>query len=209
MYRNFFKHFLDLVIAAIGMLVISPILLLITMVLFFANGGKPFFYQERPGKNARIFKLYKFRTMNDGKDAEGRLLPDAKRITKIGRIIRSLSLDELPQLWNVLKGDMSLIGPRPLLIQYLPLYNKRQARRHELRPGITGWAQVSGRNTISWEEKFEYDFYYVENLSFALDRKILWLTFLKVIKREGINDKDGGFTRPFGEENSVMSSEYN
>ena len=172
---------------AIGLLVISPLLLLITLVLFFANGGKPFFYQKRPGKDARIFRLYKFKTMNDRKDAEGKLLPDAERLTRVGRLIRSLSLDELPQLWNVLKGDMSLVGPRPLLVRYLPRYNERQARRHEVRPGITGWAQVNGRNAIGWEQKFEYDVYYVYHLSLALDLKILWLTFLKVIRREGIN----------------------
>ena len=187
MYKRIFKRFLDFTLTAIGLLVISPLLIFITLVLFFANGGKPFFYQERPGKDASIFRLYKFKTMNDRKDAEGKLLPDADRLTRVGRLIRSLSLDELPQLWNVLKGDMSLVGPRPLLVRYLPRYNERQARRHEVRPGITGWAQVNGRNAIGWEQKFEYDVYYVDHLSLALDLKILWLTFLKVIRREGIN----------------------
>jgi lipopolysaccharide/colanic/teichoic acid biosynthesis glycosyltransferase len=187
LYRSFFKRILDFTVTAIGLLVISPLLFFITLLLFFANGGKPFFYQERPGKGARIFRLYKFKTMNDRKDAEGKLLPDADRLTRVGRLIRSLSLDELPQLWNVLKGDMSLVGPRPLLVRYLPRYNERQARRHEVRPGITGWAQVNGRNAIGWEEKFELDVYYVDHLSLALDLKILWLTFLKVLRREGIN----------------------
>jgi lipopolysaccharide/colanic/teichoic acid biosynthesis glycosyltransferase len=190
-YKRIFKRFLDFTLTGIGFLVISPLLLLITLVLFFANGGKPFFYQERPGKDARIFRLYKFKTMNDRRDAEGKLLPDAERMTRAGRLIRSLSLDELPQLWNVLRGDMSLVGPRPLLVRYLPRYNKRQARRHELRPGITGWAQVNGRNAIGWEEKFELDVYYVDHLSLALDLKILWLTLLKVLRREGINTAPG------------------
>lgn len=188
MYRSFFKRFIDFIITVLGLLIISPLLLLITLLLFFSNKGKPFFYQDRPGKDGRVFRLLKFKTMNDKRDARGRLLPDADRLTRVGRIIRSLSLDELPQLWNVLKGDMSLVGPRPLLIRYLPRYNARQARRHEVRPGITGWAQVNGRNAISWEDKFEYDVYYVDNLSFLLDVKIFWLTILKVIKREGINN---------------------
>lgn len=188
MYRSFFKRFIDFIITVLGLLIISPLLLLITLLLFFSNKRKPFFYQDRPGKDGRVFRLLKFKTMNDKRDARGRLLPDADRLTRVGRIIRSLSLDELPQLWNVLKGDMSLVGPRPLLIRYLPRYNARQARRHEVRPGITGWAQVNGRNAISWEDKFEYDVYYVDNLSFLLDVKIFWLTILKVIKREGINN---------------------
>ena len=191
MYCSFFKRFLDFTLTAIGLLVISPLLILITLVLFFANGGKPFFYQKRPGKDARSFRRYKFKPMTDRRDAEGKLLPDADRLTRVGRLIRSLSLDELPQLWNVLKGDMSLVGPRPLLVRYLPRYSQRQARRHELRPGITGWAQVNGRNAIGWEEKFELDVYYVDHLSLALDLKILWLTFLKVIRREGINTAPG------------------
>ena len=187
MYKTFFKRFIDFTLTAIGLLVIFPLLLLITIVLIFAKRGKPFYYQERPGKDARIFRLYKFKTMNDRRDAAGNLLPDAERLTTIGKILRSTSLDELPQLINVLKGDMNLVGPRPLLIKYLPLYNVRQARRHEVRPGITGWAQVNGRNAISWQQKFEYDVYYVDHLSFALDVKILWLTLMKVIRREGIN----------------------
>ena len=182
---------------ALGLLVIFPLLVLLTIVLLFANGGKPFFYQKRPGKDGRIFRLYKFKTMNDCCDSEGRLLPDAERLTRVGRLIRSLSLDELPQLFNVLKGDMSLVGPRPLLIEYLPLYNDFQKRRHDVRPGITGWAQVNGRNSINWEQKFEHDVWYVDNQSFWLDIKILWLTFVKVFKREGITAADGGWTEPF------------
>ena len=177
------------------MVVISPLLLLITLLLFFANGGKPFFYQERPGKDARIFRLYKFKTMNDRRDAEGKLLPDAERLTRVGRLIRSLSLDELPQLWNVLKGDMSLVGPRPLLVRYLPRYNERQARRHEVRPGITGWAQVNGRNAIGWEERLRLDVWYVDHRSLALDAKILFLTVWKALRRDGIQ-QEGYATMP-------------
>jgi len=187
MYGHFFKRYLDITMTAIGLLAISPLLLLITIVLFFANKGKPFFKQERPGKDARLFRLYKFKTMNDRCDAAGKLLPDVERLTKVGRLIRSLSLDELPQLWNVLKGDMSLVGPRPLLPQYLPLYNQRQARRHEVKPGITGWAQINGRNAINWEQKFEYDVWYVANVSLFLDIRILLKTFQKVFKQEGIS----------------------
>jgi len=197
LYRSFFKRFIDFTLTALGLLVIFPLLVLLTIVLLFANGGKPFFYQERPGKDGRIFRLYKFKTMNDCCDSEGRLLPDAERLTRVGRLIRSLSLDELPQLFNVLKGDMSLVGPRPLLIEYLPLYNDFQKRRHDVRPGITGWAQVNGRNSINWEQKFEHDVWYVDNQSFWLDIKILWLTFVKVFKREGITAADGGWTEPF------------
>lgn len=191
MYKSFFKRFLDFTLTAIGLVVISPLLLLITLLLFFANKGKPFFFQERPGKNERIFRLVKFKTMNDRRDAQGKLLPDAQRLTRVGAFIRSTSLDELPQLFNVLMGDMSLIGPRPLLVRYLPRYNQRQARRHEVRPGITGWAQVNGRNAICWEEKFELDVYYVEHLSFSLDVRILSRTILKVFSREGINTAPG------------------
>ncbi len=197
MYRTFFKRFLDFTLSAIGLLVISPLLLLLTLMLYFANKGKPFFYQQRPGKNEQIFRVVKFKTMNDQTDAKGKLLPSTQRITAVGRFLRATSLDELPQLWNVLKGDMSLIGPRPLLVEYLPLYNDFQKRRHEVRPGITGWAQVNGRNAISWEQKFAYDVWYVENQSFWLDIKILWLTVLKVFKREGINNKEGLTVEPF------------
>lgn len=187
MYRHFFKRFFDLFFALIGFLALSPIFLFITAFLFFANNGKPFFTQRRPGKNARIFKVIKFKTMNDKKDKDGNLLPDAERLTSIGKFVRKTSLDEIPQLLNVIIGDMSLIGPRPLLVEYLPLYNKEQARRHEVRPGITGWAQVNGRNAISWQQKFEYDVWYIDHISLSLDVRILYLTFKKVFKSEGIS----------------------
>jgi len=187
MYKNFFKPTLDFLVALIGLLVLSPIFLLVMLGLTIANNGKPFFFQKRPGKNEKIFSIIKFKTMNDKKDAQGNLLPDAQRLTRIGAFVRKTSLDEIPQLINVLKGDMSLIGPRPLLIQYLPLYNAQQKRRHEVKPGITGWAQVNGRNAISWTQKFEYDVWYVDNISLSLDVKILVRTILKVFKREGIS----------------------
>lgn len=187
MYKNFFKRVFDFSAALVGVLLFSPVLLLVTIGLFFANQGRPFFFQTRPGKNERLFRIVKFKTMNDRKDAEGNLLSDAVRLTPIGSFVRKTSLDELPQLFNVLVGDMSLIGPRPLLPQYLPLYNERQQRRHEVKPGITGWAQVNGRNAISWKKKFEYDIWYVEHLSLILDLKILFLTFKKVLIKEGIN----------------------
>ena len=170
------------------LIVLSPLLLVVTVWLHFANkGAGAFFTQERPGKDERIFKLYKFKSMTDERDAEGNLLPDGERLTSVGRFIRKTSLDELPQLWNVLKGDMSFIGPRPLLVQYLPLYSASQRRRHEVRPGITGWAQVSGRNAISWERKFALDVWYVDHLSFRLDYIIIWRTVVKVLRREGIS----------------------
>ena len=175
----------------------SPIFLLATIGLFFANQGKPFFFQTRPGKNEKLFQIIKFKTMNDKKDAAGNLLSDAERLTPIGSFVRKTSLDEIPQLLNVLKGDMSLIGPRPLLIQYLPLYNSIQKKRHDIRPGITGWAQVNGRNAISWEQKFEYDVWYVENCTFLLDVKILLLTVKKVFKREGISQEGSATTDNF------------
>jgi len=189
MYKIYFKRFLDFFAALIGLLLLSPIFLLATIGLFFANNGKPFFFQTRPGKNEKLFQIIKFKTMNDKKDAAGNLLSDAERLTPIGSFVRKTSLDEIPQLLNVLKGDMSLIGPRPLLIQYLPLYNSIQKKRHNIRPGITGWAQVNGRNAISWEQKFEYDVWYVENCTFALDVKILFLTVKKVFKSEGISQE--------------------
>lgn len=170
-----------------GLLILSPVLLLLILFLSIANRGTPFFFQQRPGKNSRIFRVVKFKTMNDRKDDRGNLLPDKDRLTSLGKFIRSTSLDELPQLFNVLWGDMSLVGPRPLLVKYLPLYNRTQMRRHEVKPGITGWAQVNGRNAISWGQKFEYDVWYVDNISFLLDMKILYSTFLKVFKRQGIN----------------------
>jgi lipopolysaccharide/colanic/teichoic acid biosynthesis glycosyltransferase len=172
-----------------ALLLLSPVLVLITSFLFLANRGKPFFKQARPGKNEKIFKVIKFKTMNDKRDSEGNFLPDEQRLTSIGKIIRKASLDELPQLLNVLKGDMSLVGPRPLLIEYLPLYNQTQKRRHEVKPGITGWAQVNGRNTISWEQKFAYDVWYVDNISFSLDIKIIFMTIMKVFKSEGISQQ--------------------
>jgi undecaprenyl phosphate N,N'-diacetylbacillosamine 1-phosphate transferase len=190
MYKFFIKRTLDLIIAFVGLVIVSPILLIISIGLYFANNGKPFFFQLRPGKNAKLFKIIKFKTMNDKKDKDGNLLADAQRLTTIGAFVRKTSLDELPQLLNVLKGEMSLIGPRPLLPEYLPLYSELQNRRHDLRPGITGWAQVNGRNAISWSQKFEYDVWYVDNMSFVLDIKIIVKTLLKVIKSEGINSAD-------------------
>ena len=187
MYTSFFKRFLDFFLALIGLILISPIFIAVAVLLGIANKEKPFFIQARPGKNCRIFKLIKFKTMNDKKDENGELLPDSERLTKIGKFIRSTSLDELPQLINVLKGDMALIGPRPLLIRYLPLYSKEQSRRHEVRPGITGWAQVNGRNSIDWKTKFQLDVFYVENLNFRLDIVILFKTVKKVFFREGIS----------------------
>ena len=184
-------------LALIGLVVLSPLLVIVMIALYFANEGKPFFFQLRPGLNETIFKIIKFKTMNDKKDVAGNLLPDAERLTKMGSFVRKTSLDEIPQLWNVLKGDMSLIGPRPLLPEYLPLYNETQKRRHELRPGITGWAQVNGRNAIGWNQKFEYDVWYVDNISFLLDVKILFKTVLKVVKSEGINAADVATIEPF------------
>lgn len=197
MYQHFFKRLIDFTIVLIALLCIWPILLIITIWLHFANkGAGAFFTQERPGKNGKIFKVIKFKTMTDVRDANGNLLPDADRLTKVGRFVRSTSIDELPQLFNVLKGDMALIGPRPLLPQYLPLYNKVQARRHDVRPGITGWAQVNGRNAISWTKKFELDVWYVDHLSFLLDLKIIFLTIKKVFVREGIS-QEGQATMEF------------
>lgn len=188
MYRHFFKRFLDFWIALIALLCLSPFLLIIILWLHFANkGAGVFFTQERPGKDARIFKVIKFKTMTDERDAAGNLLPDAQRLTRVGRFVRSTSIDELPQLINVLKGDMALIGPRPLLVQYLPLYNKEQARRHEVRPGITGWAQCHGRNAISWTEKFKLDVWYVDHVSLLTDLKVIFITIKKVVAREDIS----------------------
>lgn len=181
----------------IGLILLSPLFLLITLFLFIANSGKPFFFQSRPGKNGKIFRIVKFKTMTDKKDADGKLLPDAQRLTLVGKFVRKTSLDEIPQLLNVLKGDMSLIGPRPLLTHYLHLYNEFQNRRHEIKPGITGWAQVNGRNAISWDKKFEYDVWYVDNVSLPLDIKILFKTILKVFKSDGINTANAATTEPF------------
>ncbi len=197
MYKNFIKLVIDFVLALVGFLFLSPVFVMVTIGLFFANDGKPFFFQLRPGKNGKIFKIIKFKTMTDKKDENGNLLPDADRLTKIGSFVRKTSLDEIPQLLNVIKGDMSLVGPRPLLPKYLELYNDFQRRRNEVKPGITGWAQVNGRNSISWEKKFEYDVWYVDNVSFLLDIKILILTVLKVVKSEGINEQGQATSNEF------------
>jgi lipopolysaccharide/colanic/teichoic acid biosynthesis glycosyltransferase len=196
-YKNFFKRIIDFSLALLVFLLLSPLFLLVMIGLAFANDGKPFFFQKRPGKNAKIFSIIKFKTMNDKKDAEGNLLSDAERVTSIGMFVRSTSLDEIPQLLNVIKGDMSLIGPRPLLVQYLPIYNKHQARRHEIKPGITGWAQVNGRNAISWKQKFDFDVWYVDNVSFVVDLKIIYLTIKKVFLKEGISADGHATTEPF------------
>lgn len=190
MYKHFFKRVIDFTVVLCALLVIWPILLVITVWLYFANkGAGVFFLQERPGKDGRLFQVIKFKTMTDERDTNGNLLPDEARLTKVGKFVRSTSIDELPQLVNVFKGDMSLIGPRPLLPQYLPLYSKEQARRHEVRPGITGWAQCHGRNAISWTKKFELDVWYVDHCSFLLDLKIIFLTIKKVLVREGISQQ--------------------
>lgn len=187
MYKIFFKPLLDFVLSLLGIIVTSPIFLIVFIALLFANRGKVFFLQNRPGKNEEIFKIIKFRTMNDKRDAQGDLLPDEERLTSIGKLVRKTSLDEIPQLINVLLGNMSLIGPRPLLPEYLPLYNDFQKKRHLIKPGITGWAQINGRNGVEWEKKFQFDVWYVENLSFLLDLQIMFLTLKKVLKLEGVN----------------------
>ena len=198
MYKHVFKRLIDFILVFLVLAIIWPMLFLITLWLHFANkGAGAFFTQERPGKNGRIFKVIKFKTMTDERNANGDLLPDADRLTKVGRFVRSTSVDELPQLFNVLKGDMALIGPRPLLPQYLPLYSKEQARRHEVRPGITGCAQVNGRNAISWKKKFELDVWYVDHCSFSLDLKIIFLTIKKVFVREGISSDTSATMEPF------------
>lgn len=187
MYKSLIKPTLDFLTAFIGLILLSPVFILVTLLLAIANKGKPFFIQKRPGKNENIFKIVKFKTMNDATDGEGKLLPDEKRLTPIGKFVRKTSLDEIPQLLNVIQGDMSFVGPRPLLPEYLPLYNKEQRQRHQVKPGITGWAQVNGRNALSWQGKFEKDVEYVSKQSFIFDLKILFLTLKKVIKSEGIN----------------------
>lgn len=198
MYKSFFKRIFDFCIALFILLVIWPFFLIVTLWLYFANkGAGPFFFQKRPGKNGEIFKVIKYKTMTDERDLSGNLLSDEHRLTKIGKFVRSTSIDELPQLINVLKGDMALIGPRPLLVQYLPLYSEVQARRHEVRPGITGWAQVNGRNAISWTKKFELDVWYVDHCSFLLDLKIIGLTLKKVFVREGISSDTSVTMEPF------------
>ena len=201
MYKNYIKQLLDFIITLLVVILISPFLLVISFFLIIQNKGTPFFYQVRPGQHQEAFKIIKFKTMTDEKDASGNLLPDNDRMTKLGKIIRSFSIDELPQLFNVIKGDMSLVGPRPLLFKYIPLFSETQLRRHEVRPGITGWAQVNGRNSISWTRKFELDVEYVEKVSFAFDVKILWLTVMKVIKREGVNQSTSRPMQPFDGKN--------
>ena len=189
MYKHFFKRFFDFWISLLALICISPILLVVTIWLHFTNkGAGAFFFQERPGKDGKIFKVIKFKTMTDERDEKGKLLPDAQRLTKVGKFVRSTSIDELPQLFNVLKGDMALIGPRPLLVQYLPLYSKEQARRHEVRPGISGWAQCHGRNAISWTEKFKLDVWYVDHCTLWTDIRVIWITIMKVLKRADINE---------------------
>lgn len=196
-YRRYFKRPLDFVLSLAAIIILSPILLLIALLVRIKLGSPVIFKQQRPGMNEKIFTLYKFRTMTDERDEKGELLPDEMRLTDFGKFLRASSLDELPELFNILKGDMSIVGPRPLLIEYLPLYNAHQRRRHEVRPGLTGLAQVNGRNAISWEEKFNYDVEYVDNLSFFLDVKIIFLTIMKVLKREGINQEGRATMEPF------------
>lgn len=202
MYKHFFKRFLDFWISLFFVIVSSPVLLVVTIWLHFANkGAGAFFLQERPGKNAKIFKVIKFKTMTDERDADGNLLPDEERLTKVGRFVRSTSLDELPQLINVLKGDMALIGPRPLLPQYLSLYSPEQMRRHEVRPGISGWAQCHGRNAISFTERFKLDVWYVDHCSLLTDLKVIWITIMKVVKRDGISEEGQATMEPFNGNN--------
>jgi undecaprenyl phosphate N,N'-diacetylbacillosamine 1-phosphate transferase len=189
MYSSFVKRVIDFLLAMLVFLLLLPVFLVVTVAFYSLNDGQPFFYQRRPGLKGRLFKVIKFKTMNDKKNAQGELLSDEERLTAFGKWVRKTSMDEIPQLFNVMKGDMSLVGPRPLLEEYLPLYSSEQARRHDVRPGITGWAQVNGRNEIAWEKKFELDVWYVDHLSWCLDLKIVFLTIYKVFKREGINSK--------------------
>jgi lipopolysaccharide/colanic/teichoic acid biosynthesis glycosyltransferase len=190
MYRFFFKRILDFTLSFIAIIILSPLLVILTVIGVFKMRGNPFFVQPRPGKNEKIFNLIKFRTMNNKKDSKGELLPDNKRLTKYGKVLRSTSLDELPELFNILKGDMAIIGPRPLLVKYLPLYNEEQKHRHDVRPGLTGLAQINGRNTISWEQKFQYDLEYIKGISFFSDFKIIFKTIKKVFIKEGINENE-------------------
>lgn len=202
MYKHFFKRLFDFCVSFVALIVISPVLLVITIWLHFANkGAGAFFFQERPGKDTKIFKVIKFKTMTDERDAEGNLLPDEKRLTRVGRFVRSTSIDELPQLINVLKGDMALIGPRPLLVKYLPLYSKEQMRRHEVRPGISGWAQCHGRNAISWTEKFKLDVWYVDHCTLWTDIQVICITIMKVLKRADINEAGQATMEPFNGSN--------
>jgi len=197
MYKNYIKRIFDFILSFSLLILISPVIVIVGIVLSIQNHGNPFFVQERPGQHEKRFSIIKFKTMSDEKNKQGELLPDNKRLTKLGSFVRKTSLDELPQLLNVLVGDMSLVGPRPLLFKYLPLYSKEQKRRHEVKPGITGWAQVNGRNRISWTKKFEFDVYYVNNISFLLDLKIIWLTLVKVLKSEGVNQSEERPMQPF------------
>ena len=197
MYKFFFKPLFDILFSLLRLILISPLFIIVTVGLYFANNGKPFFFQLRPGINGEIFRIIKFKTMNDKRGLEGNLLSDGQRLTKIGKFVRKTSIDEIPQLLNVMKGDMSIIGPRPLLPEYLSLYSSTQSRRHEVKPGITGWAQVNGRNAISWQQKFELDVWYVDNISFWLDLKIVFLTVKKVFMREGINSQGQITTEAF------------
>lgn len=197
MYKNIVKPTIDFFSATIVLILFLPIFIIVTLFLILANKGNPFFLQPRPGKGGKVFTIIKFKTMNDKKDSNGNLLPDEDRLTKVGSFVRKTSLDEIPQLLNVLKGDMSIVGPRPLLTNYLHLYNDFQNRRHEVKPGITGWAQVNGRNAISWDKKFEYDVWYVNNISFSVDLKILFKTIVKVLKSDGINAANAATIEPF------------
>ncbi|MBL0356314.1 MAG: sugar transferase [Chitinophagaceae bacterium] len=197
MYKLFFKRLIDVSIASITFLLLSPVIVVVTILLYIANKGKPFFFQDRIGKDEKVIQVIKFKSMNDERDAAGKLLPDNVRLTRVGSFVRKTSLDELPQLINVLRGDMSLVGPRPLLPKYLPLYSEEQHKRHLVQPGITGWAQVNGRNSISWTEKFKLDVYYQQHISFCLDTKILFLTVLKGVKREGVNQTEERPMMPF------------
>lgn len=201
MYKNIFKRVIDFILALLGIIVLSPIFIIAFTALYFSNNGKPFFYQERPGRFGTIFKIIKFKTMTDQTDSNGNLLPDNLRLTRIGRLIRKTSIDEIPQLLNVLRGDMSLVGPRPLRVHYLPLYSYEQNRRHEVRPGITGWAQVNGRNTLSWTEKFKLDVWYVDNISFLLDVKIIINTVFKIFKTNEVNATEDITMIPFDGKN--------
>jgi hypothetical protein len=197
MYRSFFKRVFDFILSLTAIIILSPVLLLLTVIGAFLMGGNPFFTQDRPGKDGKVFKLFKFKSMNNKRDERGELLPDERRLTSYGQFIRNTSFDELPELINILKGDMAIVGPRPLLVRYLTRYNKTQARRHEVRPGLTGLAQVNGRNAISWEEKFRYDVEYVDNLSLMLDIKIILMTVLKVVKRDGISSENSATMEEF------------
>ena len=196
-YERYLKRLLDILLSGIALIVLSPVLLVTALLVRVKLGSPVVFCQERPGKNENIFKLYKFRTMTDARDENGQLLPDEVRLTKFGRLLRSTSLDELPELWNIFRGDMSIVGPRPLLVKYLPLYNEFQKHRHDVTPGLTGWAQVNGRNALSWEKKFELDVWYAENISFSLDVKIVLMTVMKVFRREGISSETAATMEEF------------